>query len=103
LRRAWAKLPGDFNRDDKVDAADLLKWQGDFSQTANSDADNDGDSDGADFLAWKRQPGAGAFTPSTAAGQPTPEPHSAIVGIMAFCVCVQFQRRSEALPPCVRR
>ncbi len=49
---------GDFDADGDVDAADLLKWQGDFGENGSSDADNDGDSDGADFLAWQRQLGA---------------------------------------------
>jgi hypothetical protein len=38
-----------------VNAADLAKWTADFGNNAGSDADFDGDSDGADFLAWQRQ------------------------------------------------
>lgn len=48
-------LPGDFNDDGAVDAADLTQWEGDFGLNGESDADSDGDSDGADFLAWQRQ------------------------------------------------
>ena len=39
-----------------------------------SDADNDGDSDGADFLAWQQQLGS---VPALPAGAAVPEPASA--------------------------
>jgi len=45
---------GDFNNDGLVDRDDLIQWEGDFGLNANSDADDDLDSDGADFLAWQR-------------------------------------------------
>ncbi|RIK88186.1 MAG: hypothetical protein DCC67_00870 [Planctomycetota bacterium] len=51
-------LPGDFNADGSVDAADLGLWTAQFgaaSQPAASDCDLDGDVDGADFLAWQRR------------------------------------------------
>ncbi len=55
VSNAVAHIPGDFNHDGAVDAADLAQWKGDFALNGDSDADNDGDSDGADFLAWQRQ------------------------------------------------
>ena len=66
-------LPGDFNGDNVVDAADLAKWQGDFGVNGDSDADNDNDSDGADFLTWQRQLGSARAVSATAA---VPEPSS---------------------------
>jgi hypothetical protein len=52
-----------------------MQWQGDFGANALSDADNDGDSDGADFLAWQQQLGSGVTTvASSSAGQVVPEP-----------------------------
>jgi hypothetical protein len=90
------ELPGDFNRDDKVDAADLLKWQGDFSQNANSDADNDGDCDGADFLAWQRQLGAGV--PTVAASADVPEPAAGALALLGVNSTLRLRRRSLGRP-----
>jgi uncharacterized protein YjbI with pentapeptide repeats len=59
VSNAVAQIPGDFNHDGIVDAADLSQWQGDFGLNADSDADHDGDSDGADFLIWQRQLSSG--------------------------------------------
>jgi len=82
FERSVGELPGDFNHDDKVDAADLLKWQGDFGQNGDSDADNDNDSDGADFLAWQRQfAGETAAVPASAR---VPEPSA--LGLGACCL-----------------
>jgi hypothetical protein len=63
-------LPGDFNHDGAVDAADLTQWQGDFGLNGESDADNDRDSDGADFLAWQRQLSGNG--PAISANAPSP-------------------------------
>lgn len=65
----------DFNSDGRVDADDLLTWRGDFRNNNGSDADNDGDSDGADFLVWQRQLGSGVTTAAV------PEPSAALL----FC------------------
>ena len=46
--------PGDFNRSDTVDGADLIIWEAEYGQGSGADADGDGDSDGFDFLAWQR-------------------------------------------------
>jgi hypothetical protein len=62
---------GDFNHDGTVNAADLAEWRGDFGPTGGSDADNDGDSDGNDFLIWQRRLGATSVTPAASA---VPEP-----------------------------
>jgi len=45
---------GDFNGDGVVNGVDLAEWRGDFGSIGAADADFDGDSDGADFLAWQR-------------------------------------------------
>lgn len=51
-----AVLAADFNKSGgPVNAADLAQWSADYGVNGNSDADKDGDSDGADFLAWQRQ------------------------------------------------
>lgn len=47
-------LPGDFDGDDAVSYADLTVWEDSYGNSVNADADNDGDSDGSDFLIWQR-------------------------------------------------
>ncbi len=61
-------LPGDYNFNGVVDAADLAVWTGEFGQTGaglNADGNGDGAVDGADFLVWQRQLGQGAGGGST--------------------------------------
>jgi hypothetical protein len=70
----------DFNSDGRVDAADLVQWQGDFGVTSHSDADHDGDSDGADFLAWQRQLGS---ISAVSAAEAVPEPTAPVLLFLA--------------------
>ena len=46
-------IVGDFNGDTFVNETDLSQWQRDYGLNGNSDADEDGDSDGFDFLLWQ--------------------------------------------------
>jgi hypothetical protein len=80
-------LPGDFNNDRLIDAADLTQWQNSFGLNANADANADGDSDGADFLIWQRN-----VTGAPAASS-VPEP-STLVLALAACWIVASGRRS---------
>lgn len=84
-------LAGDFDGDGNVDAVDLAQWRGDFGINGESDADFDGDSDGADFLVWQRQIGG---LPATGAGVGAPEP-AAIVLIVAPSLLFGFARRGR--------
>jgi uncharacterized protein YjbI with pentapeptide repeats len=94
LTSVGGTMPGDFNNDGEVDAADLLKWQGDFGENGSSDADNDNDSDGADFLAWQRQLGGGSPTASTA--QHVPEPIGASLAVATLLVAISSGRCRRA-------
>jgi hypothetical protein len=68
----------DFNGNGDVDADDLDDWRNAFGVNDMGDADSDGDSDGADFLAWQCQLGSGqAVTPATGG---VPEPASGLLG-----------------------
>lgn len=54
----FVSLPGDFNGDGVVDAADLAVWSTSIAAgDGGGDADDDGDTDGADLLAWQRDLG----------------------------------------------
>ena len=47
----------DFNSSNSVDGADLAIFKSAFGSSNAADTDDDGDSDGADFLRWQRQLG----------------------------------------------
>ena len=67
----------------------------------NSDADRDGDSDGADFLAWQQQFGSGVSSSATL--QAVPEP-STVVLFGGFAAVGMLGRRSRrAVSPHVSR
>jgi hypothetical protein len=85
-------VPGDFNNDNRVDAADLGQWQGDFSLTAGSDADADGDSDGRDFLLWQENFGFGVV-PLTSANIAIPEPATLVLMVGVFFSMILHQQR----------
>ncbi len=83
-------LPGDFNDNGAVDATALLKWQGDFGVNGESDADGDGDSDGADFLIWQEQYGIDPAAVSTSPA--IPEPATVVLLALAAGICVKRRR-----------
>jgi uncharacterized protein YjbI with pentapeptide repeats/CubicO group peptidase (beta-lactamase class C family) len=85
-------LPGDFNNDGIVDAADLAQWQDDFGLNAGSDADHDADSDGADFLIWQQQ-----LAPFPPVGVAAPEPSSVLLIVFGFALVGRrrLQRRAN--------
>jgi hypothetical protein len=62
-------VAGDFTGNSVVDGGDLTHWAAHFGVDGQSDADDDGDSDGADFLAWERNFGHGL--PAAAVPEPT--------------------------------
>lgn len=88
LTAAGAAIPGDFNGDSLVNAADLLQWQDDYGVNGDSDADGDGDTDGADFLIWQRNLGATPSIASTAAAVPEPASVTALAwGLSLLISC----------------
>jgi hypothetical protein len=80
------KFTADFDADGRVDAADLVKWRGDFGANGSSDANGDGVSGGADLLAWQRR--VGSELNSLAAADIVPEPHDAAPVVMAALIAV---------------
>ncbi|QDT71580.1 PEP-CTERM sorting domain-containing protein [Lacipirellula limnantheis] len=86
-------LPGDFDHNDAVDAADLAAWQsnvglGSGALHSQGDADLDGDVDGGDFLVWQRQVGQTPNPPAIAA---IPEP--ATIGLLSIALAAGAWRR----------
>jgi hypothetical protein len=70
-------VPGDFNADAAIDAADLALWQVNFGATGNAtramgDANADHTVDGADFLLWQQH------AISATAIATVPEPQSSL-------------------------
>jgi hypothetical protein len=90
-------LPGDFDKNDVVDANDLVTWSDHYGEQGNGnfldgDGDGDGDTDGRDFLVWQRQFGqtlAGDITAVNA----VPEP-SGLVMAVAGLVFLAVHRQS---------
>jgi hypothetical protein len=88
----------DFTHDGRVNSADLTAWRNAFKLTAAGDADNDGDSDGADFLIWQRQLGSGASAASVATGVPEPGALEFTLAVLALSSIGQFRSfRSQQL------
>ncbi len=79
-------LPGDFNNDRKVDAADLGIWTSNYGPGAGADADGDGDTDGDDLLVWQRNLGLD-YSQGFAA---VPEPAA---GVLLLVACAFLRRR----------
>jgi hypothetical protein len=61
----------DFNIDGDVDEIDLDWWQGAYGNSGLGDADDDGDSDGRDYLIWQRQFTGSANQAALAVPEPT--------------------------------
>jgi hypothetical protein len=85
-------LEADFNQDQFVNSLDLAQWQQDLGINDQSDADNDGDSDGGDLLIWQRQ--FGMSSSAEPISRPVPEPNSALLlGIALLPIfCRHFYR-----------
>jgi cytochrome c peroxidase len=101
----FVSLPGDFDGDGVVDAADLAVWSASFATgDGGGDADDDGDTDGADFMAWQRDLGMSwtdlAIPPGFGS---VPEPTTILqLGICATGLAAAA-RRGSRVQRCSRR
>ena len=92
---AAAPIPGDFNNSNKVNAADLTKWRGDFGVNSGSNADGDSDSDGNDFLIWQQHLGEGSGSSIVGAAGAVPEPSSMALAALAVLAGVRCRSRTR--------
>jgi gluconolactonase len=93
------KLPGDFEYDGDVDAADLAPWRTGFGQTGaalDADANADGAVNAADFLIWQQQ--LGSNSPSVPAGAAVPEPGAWLLAFMATAATTRRRRPRRIAP-----
>lgn len=89
-----APMPGDFNADGQVDAADLARWREGFGTSGsathwNGDANGDSIVDGSDLLIWQRNFGA-SVTPVAGA---VPEPGSVLLAMSSLIAAALIRRR----------
>jgi hypothetical protein len=86
----WVRnqLPGDFNRDGNVDAADYVVWRKSNGAAATffqrADGNGSGVVDAADYAIWRSQFGA-ADSPAAAAATSVPEPTAIWLMLIGFC------------------
>jgi hypothetical protein len=83
-------VPGDFNGDRAVNAADLTVWQGSYGMTGAQPADGNGDGlvDGADFLIWQSNLGNAPVTG-------VPEPAAALLALGMMASGLLWRRRAR--------
>jgi hypothetical protein len=69
----------------------LTEWKSAFDASSMADADGDGDTDGADFLAWQRNLGQqlGAARSTVSA---VPEPHATTLWLAGVIAALIVQR-----------
>jgi hypothetical protein len=94
-------LPGDFNGDGAVNAADYTVWRDTLGSTTDlrADANLNGVVDSGDYQLWRANYGSTGTSGSSSAAA-VPEPASAMLAWLAagFALCVLRPRQKE--PPC---
>jgi hypothetical protein len=84
-------LAADFNGDRVVDQGDLAMWQAAFGTSGSGDADEDGDTDGDDYLVWQRQ--VGTAPPPAPFMAAVPEPGALGLATVAAAGAIAARRR----------
>lgn len=92
-------LPGDFNGDNQVDAADYTLWKQQFGSVGDFAADGNGDGvvDAADYTLWRNNLGAGILGDDAAAlaASTVPEPHAVALLLAALALGCTRRLRSR--------
>jgi hypothetical protein len=99
----YPRLPGDYNGDERVDAADFVVWRKAFADPASglfADGNGDGKIDGQDFDVWwsnfSQSAGGGALVAANPAALAVPEP-AAVLLIAAIVFTTQVGRPTRSL------
>src|SRR3990172_12390915 len=93
-------VPGDYNYDGPVDAADFTVWRDTAGQTGaglDADANIDGIVDTEDYDTWKANFGAGSGA-GGGNGAPVPEPGTSALAALAVLVGCGGRRRCSVAP-----
>ncbi|MEX2307911.1 MAG: glycosyl hydrolase [Pirellulales bacterium] len=93
-----APMPGDYNDDGVVDAADYIVWRQSLGQTGMglvADSNLDGRIDGADYEFWRSRFGQTAGSGSSVANSAVPEPASPMLLLLA-AMCLRARAMAAA-------
>lgn len=96
---APAKLPGDYNGDGHVDAADFVVWRDTHGQTgANPPADGDGNGavETNDYAIWRANFGAGDLPAGAGQTSALPEPNGILQLALWGIICTYGRVRNRA-------
>jgi hypothetical protein len=99
-----ATLPGDFNLDGEVSAADYVVWRKSVGATGPglaADANQDQVIDDADYSVWRANFGAVAGSSTALFASSVPEPTSITLAGLAFLGCLSRRRRPIQRKRCV--
>ena len=93
-------IPGDFQLDGDVDAADLALWKTGFgvangATPGQGDANGDGRVDGADFLVWQRNFGVQPPALATSTVAAVPEPAAMGLGAGTLTAAIAARRAAR--------
>ncbi len=102
------ELPGDFNNDRLVDAADYFVWRFAFGATGTNAADgnHDGIVDGNDYIVWRKAMsaiGAGSGSGGSQSQAAVPEPTGAVLLIIAITGMMLYSSRGCRISRPARR
>jgi hypothetical protein len=110
IRGFLSYVPGDYNDDGRVDAADYAVWRSDYGQTGEglkADSDNDNIVGASDYVTWIKNfgrtglstpPGSGAVSTAT-----IPEPRALTLVALALLAPVRrFRLASNQVPTAAR-
>jgi serralysin len=101
-----ALLPGDFNHNGEVDAADFAVWRNSVDETGPglpADANNDSVVDAADHDIWRANFGATAASTTAVYTSAVPEPATQLLALFVGWIVMGMSRNSRKTTPILYR